>query len=50
METLLGAGFQPTRKIVLSFGFDEEVSGVYVRITTFSNCIQTLTRYLLMNI
>ncbi|KAH8116277.1 hypothetical protein DFH11DRAFT_1199323 [Phellopilus nigrolimitatus] len=28
-ETLLGAKFQPTRKIVLAFGFDEEVSGLY---------------------
>ncbi|KAH8116276.1 carboxypeptidase S [Phellopilus nigrolimitatus] len=29
IETLLGADFQPTRKIVLAFGFDEEVSGLY---------------------
>ncbi|KAI5124192.1 hypothetical protein M0805_005043 [Coniferiporia weirii] len=29
IETLLNAKFQPTRKVVLAFGFDEEVSGLY---------------------
>ena len=31
IETLVKSGFQPKRKIVLAFGFDEEVSGIYVR-------------------
>ena len=30
VETLIESGFKPARKIVLSFGFDEEASGVYV--------------------
>ncbi|KAI0821552.1 carboxypeptidase S [Irpex lacteus] len=29
VETLIANGFKPSRKIVLSFGFDEEASGVY---------------------
>ncbi|KAL0953577.1 hypothetical protein HGRIS_004793 [Hohenbuehelia grisea] len=29
IETLISNGFQPSRTIVLSFGFDEEASGVY---------------------
>ncbi|KAL5531541.1 hypothetical protein ACEPAG_4418 [Sanghuangporus baumii] len=29
VETLLSADFQPTRKIVLAFGFDEETSGLH---------------------
>jgi Gly-Xaa carboxypeptidase len=29
IETLLEKDFKPTRSIVLSFGFDEEASGVY---------------------
>ncbi|THH01774.1 hypothetical protein EW145_g6858 [Phellinidium pouzarii] len=29
IETLLAAEFQPTRNVVLAFGFDEEVSGIY---------------------
>ena len=33
VETLIESGFKPARKIVLSFGFDEEASGVYVSFT-----------------
>ncbi|SPJ79612.1 related to CPS1 - Gly-X carboxypeptidase YSCS precursor [Fusarium torulosum] len=29
VETLLAAGFEPRRTIILSFGFDEEISGHY---------------------
>ncbi|OBZ74012.1 Carboxypeptidase S [Grifola frondosa] len=29
IETLLERGFQPTRSVVLAFGFDEEASGIY---------------------
>jgi Gly-Xaa carboxypeptidase len=29
IETLIEKGFTPRREIVLSFGFDEEISGVY---------------------
>ena len=31
IESLLENGFKPTRSVVLSFGFDEEASGIYVR-------------------
>lgn len=31
METLIQSGFKPTRTLVLSFGFDEEISGYRVR-------------------
>lgn len=30
VETLISNGFQPTRTVVLAFGFDEEVSGPQV--------------------
>ena len=29
IETLLEQGFKPTRGVVLTFGFDEEVSGLH---------------------
>ena len=37
------SGFQPKRKIVLAFGFDEEVSGIYVSQTELPDTNQ-LTR------
>jgi acetylornithine deacetylase/succinyl-diaminopimelate desuccinylase-like protein len=30
LESLIAAGFQPKRTVVLSFGFDEESSGIEV--------------------
>jgi Gly-Xaa carboxypeptidase len=36
IESLLENEFEPTRSVVLSFGFDEEASGIYVRI--FHSC------------
>ena len=33
VEYLASAGFEPTRSLVLAFGFDEESSGTQVRIT-----------------
>ena len=33
VEYLISAGFEPTRPLVLAFGFDEESSGIHVRIT-----------------
>ena len=30
MEMLISKGFEPTRSLVLSFGFDEEISGKQV--------------------
>ena len=40
IETLLEAEFQPTRTVVLSFGFDEESSGFHVNLTftLFASC------------
>ena len=35
IESLLERNFQPTRGVVLAFGFDEEVSGLHVRIHCF---------------
>ena len=32
IETLLENRFQPTRTVVLAFGFDEEAGGFYVRL------------------
>jgi len=32
VEYLVSAGFEPTRSLVLAFGFDEESSGIHVRI------------------
>ena len=32
MEYLVSVGFEPTRTLVLAFGFDEESSGTQVRI------------------
>jgi hypothetical protein len=48
IESLLEKGFKPTRTVVLSFGFDEEVSGIRVRFPSFikllrptvNSCIQ----------
>lgn len=36
IETLLERDFQPTRSVVLTFGFDEEASGTFVRIIRYS--------------
>jgi Gly-Xaa carboxypeptidase len=33
IESLLESKFEPARTVVLSFGFDEEASGIYVRHT-----------------
>ena len=30
IESLIANGFKPTRSVVLSFGFDEEATGVFV--------------------
>lgn len=32
VELLIGAGFKPTRSVVLAFGFDEEGGGLFVRV------------------
>ena len=41
VETLIESGFKPARKIVLSFGFDEEASGVYVSLTGYKYAMKT---------
>jgi len=41
-ETLISNGFQPTRTIVLAFGFDEEVSGKEVGCSLFFDHYQIL--------
>ena len=38
IEELLDYGFEPSRKVVLAFGFDEEISG--------RNGAQTLAEYM----
>ena len=43
---MLKAGFQPTRKVVLAFGFDEETSGLHVSLTFISSVyVTTLSQY-----
>jgi Gly-Xaa carboxypeptidase len=37
IESLISKGFEPTRSIVLAFGFDEEASGTYVSYSMRSN-------------
>ena len=37
IESLLENGFKPTRTVVLSFGFDEEANGIYVRTSYLYN-------------
>lgn len=39
IETLLENSFEPTRSVVLSFGFDEEASGLYVRMMSLYHFI-----------
>lgn len=41
VETLIESGFKPARKIVLSFGFDEEASGVYVSLTGHKSAMKS---------
>ena len=50
IETLLESKFQPTRTVVLSFGFDEESSGFHVShdlIITIQFCIRALTKLII---
>lgn len=32
VEVLIAAGFEPSRSVVLAFGFDEEGGGLFVRV------------------
>jgi Gly-Xaa carboxypeptidase len=44
IELLLENKFEPTRSVVLTFGFDEEASGPYVRILYSSATLQVFNQ------